>query len=1085
MKLFCALVLGLSLTVSALAQSLTVKVTVSDEFGPLPGASVLQKGTTNGATTDLEGLASISGLKAGDVLEISFLGMTTKEVTVGTKTDIKVTLQEDTQLLEETVVVGYGVQKKESLTGAISQIRSEDITNTKSVDALLSLQGKVPGLQIRDTGGKPGQFGTELSLRGYGTPMIVVDGVVRSSTMVRKQQTGYVSSAKALETYNDMSVLQELNPEDIESVSVLKDASAAIYGLGAANGVILITTKKGKAQKPSVSFSASVRLTEPVTNHDVEDWGNYMRYDNAMARQVGMQPKYNDDELKAYETGKWAADGITPYNLPYHTGDEYVHFDWYDYTVKKVAVNQNYNFSLRGGTEKISYYLGVGYSDDSSILRTDNYAYNRINLSGNVTAAITDNLTLTYTMAMRNSNQNTLADPNIDWNIQYYILATQPWMEPHPKGDDSHWSNTNEMMNAGAIFNDSGYAKNDTRVFNNTLDLKYNAPFLKGLTFQLSGAYDYNTLKSQTLMLKYDVYDYATNTYAGSVKTSNEYSELWTNNTRLYARAQANYNKQFGKHNIAATLAAEVTKNDRAQAQLSRKYGATDQESFVTHDVINMGIASTGENAGTRSDSATAGYISRLSYNYAGKYLAEVMGRYDGTYVYQKGKRWGFFPSYSLGWRISEEDFFKNNIKFINNLKFRWSDGFTGMTQGSPYAYLNGYTSSGSWVFTDGATTPGFVNSTVANTILTWADVRMMDFGVDFGLWHGKLDGSIDWFKRKTTGIEAKPSVMVPDFYGVSLPSSNLNSRENEGLEMSLSSNGNIGEFSYRIGASLTYSRTRMTYIESELTKKYKSSMDYWKNNTLNRWSNARSASRYEWTGDRITCLDDASNLSVLYSVSKKEGNTTMVPGQYLFVDRDGDGYITDMDKFFIWGDSNPPLQFGLNMSGRYRNFDFSMVFSGASLKSKSFSLTSYAGFGYLYQLPKMYSRDSYQMVNYDDDPWDPNTEWKEGYWPVLGKVSQATAALPFVGYSDSQPYNNVNATYLRLKSLELGYSISPKILKQVGIKSTRVFFNGGNLFTLCNRNLRFIDPESVDNGRAGGTFQINRTYNFGVNLNF
>ena len=246
LKLFCALLAGLMMSVSAFAQTKPVTITVFDETGPLPGASIMVKGTTTGTMTDLDGNAVLD-LKQGDVLEVSFIGYHTTEATVGSGDKLQVVLKEDTTLLDETIVVGYGVQKKETLTGAVSQIRTDDITNTKSPDALLSLQGKVPGLLIRDMGGKPGAFNTELSLRGYGSPMIVVDGVVRSQQMVGKSR-GYAMSAKQTQEYTDISVLQEINPEDIESVSVLKDASATIYGLGAANGVILITTKKGQSQ---------------------------------------------------------------------------------------------------------------------------------------------------------------------------------------------------------------------------------------------------------------------------------------------------------------------------------------------------------------------------------------------------------------------------------------------------------------------------------------------------------------------------------------------------------------------------------------------------------------------------------------------------------------------------------------------------------------------------------------------------------------------------------------------------------------------------------------------------------------------
>ena len=1076
LKLFCAFLLSAVISVTAFAQTKSVTVSVSDDTGPLPGASVLIKGTTNGTMSDIDGNAVLNGLKEGDVLEVSFIGYLTTNVTVGKRDKITVVLKEDTTLLDETVVVGYGVQKKETLTGAISQIRTDDITNTKSPDALLSLQGKVPGLLIRDQGGKPGSFSTELSLRGYGTPMIVVDGVVRSQTRMRKT-SGYAFTAKQTETFNDISVLQEINPEDIESVSVLKDASAAIYGLGAANGVILITTKKGRDMTPSVSLTTSVRLTQPVTNHNVEDWTSFMRWDNAMSDVARLPHRFTDDEIAGYEKG----DPSLNYT------------NWYDEVMKPFAVNQTHNASVRGGTNKTSYYLGLGYMDDSSIMRSEAYAYDRYNINGSMTTQLSKNLKLSFTTSMRISNQNTPGNPDADWNMQYHIYATDPRIGVHPinpatgETDWTRYSAGNENMNVVAMLDPStsGIAKTNSRSFNNTIDITYNAPWLPGLVFSVSGAYDYSASKSRTLVLQYDTYDYKTDTYAATSRQESEYNELWTDNSRIYGRAQANYNKRFGLHNIGATLAAEVTKNNRANIQGSRKYGTTADDSFYTHDILDQGLATTADNSGNRYSSATAGYITRVTYDYAGKYLAEVMGRVDGTYVYAPGHRWGFFPAYSLGWRISEEKFFKKALPFVNNLKVRWSDGMTGQVQGSAYAYIAGYSSNGSYIFADGTTTPAWNSTTVENTILTWAKVRLQNIGLDWEMWHGKFGGSFEWFRRETNGLAATRTVSLPDFYGVSLPQENLNVMENKGLELSLYTSGSVGQFNYRVTGTATYSRSRYTYIESENGKGYKSQMDYWKKSTLNRWSNARSASRYEWAGGQFSSLDYISNLGILYGSDKNgSGNRDMVPGMYALVDRNGDGYITSDDMFNTWADGNPPLQFGLTFSGNYKNFDFSVVFSGASLKSKSLGLSSYAGFGYLYQLPKMYTKDCWSVKNYGDDPWDPSTEWNEGYWPALARVAQVGGSHN-VTYTSNQPYNFIDATYLRLKSLEIGYRMSPSVLKKVGVKSFRVYMNAGNLFTLCNKNLAFVDPESVDHGRQGGTFQINRSLTFGLNLNF
>ena len=421
----------------------------------------------------------------------------------------------------------------------------------------------------------------------------------------------------------------------------------------------------------------------------------------------------------------------------------------------------------------------------------------------------------------------------------------------------------------------------------------------------------------------------------------------------------------------------------------------------------------------------------------------------------------------------------------MNNLKFRWSDGYTGSNQGSPYDYVTGYTTSGSWVFTDGKTTTGYANNTVESTILTWAKVRMMDFGVDWELWQGKFGGTFDWYSRKVIGTAATRTVDIPDFYAVSIPRENLNKSENQGLELTLYHRNTIGAFNYRVQGNVSFTRSRQTYIESQSTVKYSSSMDYWRNYQLNRWSGYFGGSRYEWAGGQFTSLADAAASQVLYdSSSSGAGNRAIVPGMYKLVDRNGNGYIDSNDVFYTWGNGSTPLQFGLMLSGGWKNLDFSMMFNGAALRYKGYMMAGYSSFGKLNYLPSQYT-DSYHVTNYGDDPWDPETQWTPGYWPALVRVSQSGQSHNAT-YTSHQPYNYINAAFLRLKTLEVGYRFAPRILQRMGIKNARVFFNGGNLFTICNPLLKYVDPETQDNSStAGGYYQINRTYNFGFNLTF
>ncbi len=1060
----------LSVPVLFSQSKITVTGTVTDvDKEPVIGVAVMVPGTQTGTSTDIDGNFTLD-VTEGTMLEFSSIGFET--IQLKAEKTMKVTIREDSELLEETVVVGYGVQKKESLTSAISQIAAEDITNTKTDDAIVALQGKVPGLLIREQSGKPGAFQTDLDLRGYGTPMIVVDGVVRSKQATRRVTNWAYWMGAREETYNDISVLQEINPEDIESISVLKDASATIYGLGAENGVILITTKKGRVQKPTVSLSTSVSLSQPNLIRDYVDWVDFMKWENQMSDVAKRPHRFSDDLIAAYERGD---EGL-------------VYTDWIDACYKKFSLNRSHNVTINGGTETVNYYVGAGYTENGSILKTDNYGYDRYTFNASVSYKLTNNLQFRYNTSFRQTSTLGLDDFDNDWNIFYYMYASNPMVGITTKDNPNHYSSVEENCNPVAMLDKdlTGYTIQDMKTFNNTVDLTYDAPFLKGLKFTATGAFDFTRNKTRNLVKQYPLYDYATDAPAGTSRKETLYNELWSDNSRIYGRVQVMYDKSInGVHNIGAMLGAETTNYKNASVRGERKYGVSAADSFYTHDQINNGIAATATNSGQRSETVSAGYVGRLTYNYKGKYMVEAMARYDGAYQYAPGHRWGLFPSYTLGWRISEEPFFKNIFPNVNNLKFRWSDGKTGSVQGAAYAYIGGYTQSGSWVFNEGATTPGFNSSTVENTILTWADVRMQDFGIDWEIWRGKFGGTFDWFRRQTIGLAATRTASLPDFYGVSLPSENLNRRENQGFELSLSHRNNIGEFNYRIAATATYTRNRQTYDEKELTKKYTSSMNYWRSYNIGRWDGAMNSSIYNWTGDRFTSLNDIADSNILYNTNASSGgNNDLVPGQYVLEDRNGDGYIDSNDVYYTWTDRNPPLQYGLNMSASWKGLEVSLVFAGGALKRKAVGINgSYAGFGKLNFLNTKYT-DSYHVKEYGADPWDPNTEWVEGYWPALYSMAQSGTSLNSA-YTNSQPYNYINAAYLRLKTVEVGYRFAADALKKVGIKSLRVYFNGGNLLTFCNKLLKDVDPEATDSGRSGGDFPINRTFTFGFNLNF
>lgn len=1057
LKRMVSVLCGLALSLPALFAQNTIKVTgtVTDaEKQPVIGAAIMISGSKTGTVTDTDGNFTLD-VPSGTSLEVTSIGYQPK--TVKAAPNMAIVLEEGSEQLEETVVVGFGTQKKASLTSAITNLQSEDIVSTKQADLMTSLQGKVPGLQIRQTSGDVGWFDQEISLRGFGAPLVIIDGVARGS-----------KSRKSYGWYNDnnssTAALAELNPEDIESITVLKDASASIYGLGAQNGVILVTTKKGQIGRPTVSYSNTLTFGVPTAMPDEVDVATYMEIENEMRNnKKGTTPRFSQELIDHYRNGDEGYDNK---------------YSWWDAIFKSHTFSQVHNLSLRGGNAATQYYVSANLTNGDALYRADTGDYHRYGLTANFTTKITQSLSFTYQTNLNISDQE-IPPANTTQNAMYYAGLTDRTLHATTKDNPNHFTDVGgEHRNPLALMTSdvAGSKKDHDIVFRNNLDVKWEVPFVKGLVIQGSAAYDVMNRKTRSLTLHFPIYDYETDKLAGYNPDKNEYSENWNHSVKYYGRFQANYNRTFAEnHHVGATLAAEFTKNEYKSLSAGRQYG-----DFYTHDIIDQGDSSTATNGGSRSSSASGGYVARINYDYKGKYLVEVMGRYDGTYLYAQGHRWALFPSYSLGYRISDEPFFKAILPKVNNLKFRWSDGRTGYSQGSAYGYISGFAKNGNTVFDDGGMVDGFANHSPAQTIISWAKVRMMDFGFDFEVWNGLLGGSVDWFWRKTSGIAAASTATVPDFYGISLPQMNLNKSENVGIDLTISHRNHIKKFNYRVALNATYSRQRATYQEAENTKIYTSSANYYSSHMIGRWSDARGASLYHWQSGnpQFTSWAEINDSKVKYGDHQQ-----MVPGMYKLSDRNGDGTIDNKDVYYTWNEKNAPLQLGLILSGNWKHLDFNMTFNCSALVSKAVPLAGGMGFGFFKTFYENYM-DRWHLADPSADPFDPASEWVSGYWPALVPATSAYDGSP-VTYRSNQPYNYVNGTFLRLKSLEIGYTFSPAMLKKAHIRSLRVYANGTNLFTICNKLLRPYDPErSVPYLGVSGT-PLMRNYSFGLSVNF
>lgn len=1036
------------------AQNLTVKGKVLDsEKQPVIGAAVMQAGTSNGAACDVDGNFTIT-VPAGAELVVSAMGYETLHVKV-TSSTMNITLLEESTELEETVVVGYGTQKKASLTSAITNIQSDDITATKQSDLVSSLQGKVPGLQIRQGSGNVGWFDQEFSLRGYGAPLVIIDGVARQS----KSRLYY---GWAEDNSSSTAALGELNPEDIESITVLKDASASIYGLGAQNGVILVTTKKGQVGKPSISYSNTLTIGVPTALPKETDVATFLEMTNEIYRNTRKKVLYSDELIEHYRNGD----------------PGYVDFSYFDAVYKSHTFSQVHNLSIRGGNQQTQYYLSANLNKQDAIYRSDNGDWNRYGFTGNFTSKLTQNLSVSYQAAINFVTQS-LPWGNTVQNALHYVLDADRTIPMHPLDNPDHWS-LNGKRNIVALLDPevAGTDKDRDITMRNNLDFKYEAPFLKGLTLQASAAFDVVERKKSHLIKPIHLYDYRTDEYKQDNKDTPAYSETWNQYLKYYGRIQANYSTTIARdHHLNATLAAETTINTIRSLNAAREFG-----DFYTHDTIDQGDKTTATNSGSRSSSAAAGYIARVNYDYKGKYLVELMGRYDGSYLYAPGHRWGLFPSYSLGWRVSEEKFFKKMLPFVNNFKLRWSDGMTGQAQGSAYGYLPGYAKDATYVFDDGKVLNGYASHSTPETILSWTRVRMMDFGIDFEAWRGLFGGTIDWFWRNTSGIAAASTATVPDFYGISLPKLNLDKSQNVGIDLSLYHRNQIGDFSYRVMFTATFSRYRTTYSEKEKTAIYNSSVDYFNNHSVGRWSNAHSNTTYHWLpgNPQFTSWADIADSHVLY------GNmNNMLPGMYKIEDRNQDGVINSNDYYYTWAETNPPLQMGLVLSGKWKGLDFNITFNSATLVYKNIGLSGGMGYG---RNGTFYQNhmDRWHTAEYAADPFDPQTQWVAGYWPALAYATSAYDTSSNVTYRAKQPYTYINGTYLRLKSLEVGYTFDMSFLRKLHLRTLRVYVNGSNLLTFCDKLLKPYDPEREQNsyiGTAGSPLM--RNFSAGINLNF
>ncbi|MGK6352198.1 SusC/RagA family TonB-linked outer membrane protein [Parapedobacter sp. DT-150] len=997
---------------------------------PLAGVSVSAVAAlTRGASTDDNGRYSIS-VDVNDTLVFSFVGYVSQRIGVNGRTRIDVELLPLDNQLDEIVVVGYGTQKRANLTGAISTIQAAEIQTTTHSSLAQKLQGKVPGLQIRQNTGGPGDFDAMINIRGFGSPLYVIDGIVRDGG----------------------NEFQRLNPEDIESISVLKDASAAIYGVNAANGVIIVTTKKGKKGKAQFLYNVVVGTQSPTEMPEIANAAQWMEMRNDAAINAGLAPYISREELEKYQQG-----------LP-----GYESTNWYDETMKPWAGQQQHTLSAQGGSDNINYFSSFGFLRENGLLQSDAINYDRYTFRTNLTANLTDNLTATVELSGRYDRKDGAGYSIFD--IIRGTISALPTNKPYLNGNLDYPTHITDGQSSNPVaISDptiSGYTQDVNKAFQSAVTLTYKVPFVPGLQVKGLASYDGNNYLNKALTKSYKLYAYdaAADQYnAATLRHPTVLGNGYSDMNRISLQAHLIYNKVLvERHNLGATVVYEERNGWTRSSGLSREF------QFFTNDQIDMGDQNNQRTSGMESQWGNRSVIGRFTYDYVGKYLLELAARYDGSYRYHPDRRWGLFPVVSAGWRISEEPFFKDNVPFVSNLKLRGSYGLVGEDAGNPFQYVPGFSTigGGGYEFSNGSYVSGVAAPGIVNEQLTWFESNIKDIGIDLGLFDGQLNLEFDVYQRDRTGLLAIRNVSLPNTFGGSLPQENLNSDRVRGLEFSFGYAQAIGDFRFNINGNFNFARTMNVYVERG---PFVNSMDRWRNGQAGRWSDV------VWMYDKIGQFQ--SDDEVLYApIQNGElGNSREMVGDFQYRDANGDGIIDGEDTLpLAWG-GNPKMFYGLTLSANWKGFDFNMLWQGSGNYSVRFTHAYAETFWGDGNLPA-YFYDRWHL----SDPYNPDSEWIPGEWPATRRISDIGAM-----YNESSVWRR-DASYLRLKSLELGYSINRQVLQRIGLQGIRVYANGYNLWTITDPFVKSFDPERIEGAlNTGWVYPLSRSFNLGVNLTF
>lgn len=1029
---------------AATQAQISVSGTVSDASGPLPGVSITIEGTSNGTATDAGGNYTLENVQSDATLIYSYIGYTTQRIPVNGQTTINVPMTEDLQSLEEVVIVGYSTQNRTTVTGAISTLDAEDVKTIPVPNVSQTLAGRVAGVSMRPNGGAPGGDNPDIHIRGIVTtgnnaPLVVVDGIRRNN-------------------------INQISPSSIESITILKDAAAiAPFGIGGANGVILITTKKGKTGKPTVSFSSSYAVQNPTYIPKMLNAKDYMSLQNEgyfNLNPTGTTPP-NDPTLVADYNNLHKQD---PYRYP--NSDFNKEFN------KNFGVLMN-NIEVTGGTDAVRYHAGLGYFNQAGLfdpLGYKRYTYN-FNLETDVTPTTVLGVTASGSVEKTKGLDGTTGD-NAGAGVAglmrsfYKFVPTRTLRYP----EGNKWGESSASAPV-AVLESDGYYKNDRNTFLSSIYLEQQIPFIKGLSIKGVFSYDPTQISWKSwhvpnvyhnIDLTTDPYSYteAVTTQEGRAQTYTWLEQEYNKGVNYTYQGYLNYKRSFGNHNVTGLFVVESREN-------TYEYFRTRRNNFALQiDELSLGSSNRldYDNAGGSSTGSEIGYVYRVGYAYSDKYIFEASGRYDGHYAFAPGDRWGYFPSFSAAWRVTEENFMAD-VTPITNLKIRGSWGRSGNLpyidgQLAAFQYLPGYNLRGNaYAFGNGRLVQGSSEGDEANPNITWEVSTKYDIGFDMSLWNNLLTVEFDYFREDRSGMLLTPQVTLPVEYGLDLSQENKGAMENKGFELTLG--------------------TQKTW-DNGLTLAVSANVSYSKNSQIEVFQSDAEAANPNRTlvGRQLGTPFGYKSLGLFKTSDDKDDNGIinaadgynvtqfgeLHPGDIRYADIDKDGNIDNDDLVPIGNPVYPTTSYGLNANLGYKGFSLAMFLQGSAnshINIRTFLTSPFENNG---------SNTSYEYYN---NRWTPENQ--------NAKYPRATPS-PLSNNTQASDFWMVSTSYLRLKTVVLGYAIPQKICDILRMQSINLSVTGQNLFTISD--LDFIDPELGYDDRETA-YPVMKSIAFGINVSF